>query len=231
VSAEAGDRRTAPPRPALISFDLFGTVLDWRSGLAADLARAGVTMDDAMFDAIVDAQGADEQAAFRPYTEIVARSLVAACALAPSTARVIGDHAGHWPLYADSAEALAQLAEAAPLAALTNSDRAHRPGVEAQTERKFDYWICAQEVGAYKPDPRMWAALAARVAPAGILPGPSWWHVSAYADYDLGAARALGLTCVFVERPHSRRGDPALADVVVVDLAELAALLDGTDAR
>ena len=65
-------------------------------------------------------------------------------------------------------------------------------------------------------------------------PGPAWWHVSAYADYDLVAARKLGLTCVFVGRPHARRGDPALADVVVADLAELAALLvvaDGADAE
>ena len=82
-------------------------------------------------------------------------------------------------------------------------------------------------MGAYKPDPRMWAALAARVAGAGIVPGPAWWHVSAYADYDLAAARKLGLTGVFVERPHARRGDPALADVVVADLAALAELLTG----
>ena len=217
----------SPPRPSLLSFDIFGTVLDWRGGLAADLARAGVRMDDAMFDAIVDAQGRDEQAQFRPYAEIVARSLVAVCRLAPSLAVAIGDHVGHWLLYPDSAEALAQLAEVAPLAALTNSDRAHRPGVEAQLGHALEYWICAQEVGAYKPDPRMWAALAARVAPLRIAPGSAWWHVSAYADYDLAAARRLGLTCVFVERPHARRGDPGLAGVVVADLAELATLLCG----
>jgi len=219
LATPVGRAAGATPRPALISFDIFGTVVDWRSGLAADLARAGVAMDDALFDAIVDAQGVDEQAAFRPYAEIVARSLVAVCGLAPSLASAIGDHVGHWPVYADSPEALEQLAPVAPLAALTNSDRAHRPGVEAQLGRELDHWVCAQQVGGYKPDPRMWAALAAQ---AGIAPGPAWWHVSAYADYDLAAARGLGLTCVFVERPHARRGAAALADVVVPDLAALA---------
>ena len=37
----------------------------------------------------------------------------------------------------------------------------------------------------------------------------------------VATARALGLTCVFVRRPHSRRGP---ADVTVADLAELAAI-------
>jgi len=49
--------------------------------------------------------------------------------------------------------------------------------------------------------------------------------VSAYADYDLRTARELGLTCVFVRRPHSRAGD---ADVTVPDLAALADLVEAT---
>jgi hypothetical protein len=47
--------------------------------------------------------------------------------------------------------------------------------------------------------------------------------VSAYADYDLRTARELGLTCVFVQRPHSR---PGTADVSVPDLAALADLVE-----
>jgi len=43
--------------------------------------------------------------------------------------------------------------------------------------------------------------------------------VSAYADYDHETARSLGLSCVFVRRPHSR---PGAADLAVADLAALA---------
>jgi FMN phosphatase YigB (HAD superfamily) len=53
----------------------------------------------------------------------------------------------------------------------------------------------------------------------GVPFGRDWWHVSAYADYDLVPARALGLTCVLVKRPHHRAGP---ADLVIEDLAELA---------
>ena len=79
----------------------------------------------------------------------------------------------------------------------------------------LDGWICAGEVGAYKPDPRMWQAASRRM---NVPPGPGWWHVSAYADYDLRTARDLGLTCVFVRRPHCR---PGPADREVPDLASL----------
>ena len=53
----------------------------------------------------------------------------------------------------------------------------------------------------------------------GVKPRREWWHVSAYADYDHETARSLGLSCVFVRRPHSR---PGAADLAVADLAALA---------
>jgi len=200
---------------ALLSFDVFGTVLDWRRGLRQAL---GGRLSDAQFDRIVDRQGALEQADFRPYTEIVAQSLVDELGIGAQEAAAIGAAAGTWPLFPDAAQALRQLRSVAPCAAITNSDLRHRPQIEAQLGFGLDGWICAEEVRAYKPDRRMWQTAAERM---GVKPRREWWHVSAYADYDLAAARALGLTCVFVERPHARRGAPALADVVVADLAAL----------
>lgn len=65
----------------------------------------------------------------------------------------------------------------------------------------------------------MWQAASQRL---GVPFSKEWWHVSAYADYDHSAARALGLTCVHVKRPHSR---PGPSDLEVADLAELASRL------
>ena len=172
-----------PPRPRLLTFDVFGTLLDWRTGLAADVARAGgIVLDPVRFDRVIDAQAVLEQSAFRSYAEITATSLIQVLGLDPRAAHGIGDHVGEWPLYPDTAAALARLARVAPCAATTNSDRAHRPQVEAQLRMSLAHWICAEDVGAYKPDPRVWHAAAER---AGVSPGPAWWHVSAYADYDL----------------------------------------------
>jgi 2-haloacid dehalogenase len=196
-------------KPALLTFDIFGTVLDWRAGLG-----------DTDFDRIVDAQGELEQARFRPYAEIVAQSLVRVRGLDVVSAARMGAEAGTWPLFPDSREALRRMRSIAPLAATTNSDRAHGEQVQAQLGFRLDGWICAEEVRAYKPDRRIWEAAAHKL---GRTFDRSWWHVSAYADYDLRTARELGLTCVLVRRPHSRPGD---ADVTVPDLAALADLVE-----
>lgn len=74
-------------------------------------------------------------------------------------------------------------------------------------------------MGCYKPDPRFWREVSARL---GVGLGPDWWHVSAYADYDGQVASWLGLTTVFVSRPHARLG-PATHQVT--NLSELAVLL------
>jgi 2-haloalkanoic acid dehalogenase type II len=205
---------------ALMTFDFFGTVVDWRRGLREAL---GGRLREEDFDRVIDRQGELEKGPFRPYAQIVAQDLVERGVEAQEAARIAAE-AGRWPLFPDSAAALRRLRTVAPCAATTNSDLAHGEQVQAQLGFRLDGWICAEEVRAYKPDARIWEAAARRM---GVSFGRSWWHVSAYADYDLVPARELGLTCVFVRRPHSR---PGPADVSVGDLAELAELVSGSHA-
>ena len=207
-------------RPALFTFDIFGTVLDWRRGLGEDLAKRGQPIDDADFDHIIDSQGREEQLKFRPYSELTAASLVEVLQLNALAAAGIGVNVGRWPLFADSAQGLRRLQAVAPCVAMTNSDREHGEQVQEQLGFRLSSWICAEEVKLYKPNPAVWTEVAKR---RGVTPSKAWWHVSAYADYDLEVARSLGLTCVFVERPHSR---PGARDVTVTSLTALAALAE-----
>jgi 2-haloalkanoic acid dehalogenase type II len=216
---------------ALMTFDVFGTLVDWRRGLG---------LSDEVFDRVIDRQGELEavgfarrraeaegrsmgdREAFRPYAEIVAQSLVDEAGFSAEEAARVGMEAGRWPLYPDSAEALRKLRAIARCAAITNSDEAHGVQVQAQLGFRLDGWICAEDVGTYKPDPQMWRAASRRL---GVPLNRDWWHVSAYADYDHQTARALGLTCVFVKRPHSRTGP---ADIVVEDLLQLVQICGAT---
>ena len=202
-------------RPRLLTFDIFGTVLDWRTGL-------GISGAD--FERVIDRQGElEQQKRFRPYAEIVAQSLVDVVRLNAVLAAAAGAEAGRWPLFPDSREAMARLRRVAPCVAMTNSDRAH--GVQVQEQLgELDGWVCAEEVRVYKPDAKVWHEVAKR---RSVAFGPRWWHVSAYADYDLKTARELGLTCVLVRRPHCR---PGPADLEVKDLGELADRLESPEA-
>ena len=146
----------------------------------------------------------------------MAESLRATLGLDAAAAEAVAGTVGDWPPFPDAPAALARLAAVAPLVALTNSDADQGERVRAALGAPWSAWLCAGETGLYKPDPRVWDACAERTGVAG---GPAWWHVSAYADYDLDGARRRGLTTVLVTRPHHR---PAPADVIVPDLAVLA---------
>ena len=206
--------------PALLTFDIFGTVIDWRSGLERDCAAAGRPLAPVDFERIIDRQVEIERGPHVSYAEITRRSLIEAIGLDDDAAARIGATVGTWPLYPDSAAGLRAIMSSAPCAAMTNSDRAHAEQVQAQLGFRLSDWLCAEEARLYKPDPEVWHAMARR---RGIAPGPAWWHVSAYADYDLDVANRLGLTTVFVARPHAR---PGPATHRVADLSELATMLE-----
>jgi putative hydrolase of the HAD superfamily len=208
-------------KPTLLTFDFFGTVVDWRAGLRADLAALGRELTEEDFERVITAQSVDEAGPFRSYREITAASLVRVLGLDRAAADTIGANIGRWPLFPDARDALRTLLAVVPCVAMTNSDRAHGEQVQEQLGFHLTDWVCAEEVRLYKPRPEFWQAVAAR---RGLKPGPSWWHVSAYGDYDLATAHRLGLTCVFVARPHSV---PGPAQHTVADLAPLGSLVAG----
>ncbi len=205
-------------RPLLLTFDIFGTILDWRTGLEEACRAAGRLLGPDEFDRIVDAQAVLERGPFLDYATITRRSIVETIGLEDQAAAAIGIALGHWPLFPD-APVLRTLMDVAPCAAMTNSDRRHGEDVQIGLGFRLDAWLCAEEVGLYKPDPGFWTAMARL---RGINPGRGWWHVSAYADYDLEVAGALGLTTVLVRRQHVR---PGPADHVVDGLMDLLALV------
>ena len=190
------------PRPKLLTFDIFGTVLDWRSGLEASCAAAGRPLRPDEFDRVIDVQARLEQAKFLDYATVTQRSLIDVLGLNEEKAAEIGRSVGRWPLFPD-ATTLRSLMRFAPCVAMTNSDRCHGVDVQDQLGFRLDGWLCAEEVRLYKPHPDFWRH-AGRLRT--IEPGPDWWHVSAYSDYDLTIAGELGITTVLVRRPHSRPG-------------------------
>jgi len=201
--------------PVIFTFDIFGTVLDWRKGLLEALRQKGIKLDPAHFDRIIDHQGASEQKQFKSYSEIVADSLVYELGMNGGDALEVGREAGNWSLFPDSVQGLRELMTIAPCVAMTNSDLVHRLQVEGQLGFKLSHWFCAEELGVYKPNPDFWDRVSTKL---NVPFSKKWWHVSAYADYDLTVAKKLGLTCIFVKRDHNR---PGFSDSTVKDLKEL----------
>lgn len=172
-----------------------------------------------MFGRIIDYQGASEQTNYRKYAEITADSLIKMAGMNPNNANEIARNIGLWPLFPESKFAIHELMNHADCLAMSNSDLIHAEQVQRQLGFKFTHWYSAEELRVYKPNPQFWRKVSER---QGVSLSKRWWHVSAYADYDLGVAKSLGLTTVFVERRHMR---PGPCDLKVKDLQELAMLV------
>ena len=117
--------------PALVTIDIFGSVIDWREGLRADLAALGIPLDDRLFEEILaDQERAEKSLVFQKYAEITAWSLARRLGVPPPEALAIGRRVGTWPLFPDAREALRAMLLKVPCVAMTNSDKAHGKQVE-----------------------------------------------------------------------------------------------------
>lgn len=131
--------------------------------------------------------------------------------------------AGDWPLWPDVADgvvAVAALPQVRGVGLLSNVDDALARRTRAAALVDDDLLLTSQRLRAFKPDPRIYAAAAAAVAPASLV------HVAASAR-DVRGALEAGLTTVRLARPGHAL-DPAgpRPDHEVTDAAHLPAVIE-----
>jgi 2-haloacid dehalogenase len=201
---------------AALSFDCYGTLIDWEAGLTAVLVpwarqrglRLGGEELLAGYAAAEAAAEADHPA--DSYPDILARSMrllgaaLGAEVTAADAARLAGS-VPDWPAFPDSAAALAALGARFKLIILSNVDRASFAGSAPRLGASFTSVITAQDVGSYKPDPRNFDALTREAARLGIRP-TELLHVAQSLFHDHVPAQRAGLRTVWIHRRHDRGG-------------------------
>ena len=138
-----------------------------------------------------------------------------------------GRSIGDWPPFPDSRDALVALGRRYKLIVASNVDRASFERSEARIGVRFDRLVAAGEVGAYKPDRRMFEAMLKATADFGA-PRERVLHVAQSLFHDHVPAQALGLRTAHVDRRRGRGGGatpdpetPVTPDLTVETLAEL----------
>jgi 2-haloacid dehalogenase len=199
-----------------LSFDCYGTLIDWEAGLSAVLtpwARAhGVGLTEEQL--LAEYSGAEAAVeAERPadlYPDVLARSMrllgakLGAEVTDEDAARLAGS-VPDWPAFADSHDALAVLGGRFKLIILSNVDRASFAGSNARLGVTFTSIITAQDVGSYKPSQRNFGALATEAARLGVPPG-KLLHVAQSLFHDHVPAKRAGLPTAWINRRHGRPG-------------------------
>lgn len=220
----------------ILTFDCYGTLIDWETGLLSALDRIlsahGKKIDDAtQLELYGNFEQLSEQGAFRPYREVlqsVVRQFGDKLGFVPTVeqARSLPDSLALWKPWPDTVAALRQLKSRYRLAILSNVDDDLFAATRPQLEVEFDEVITAQQAQAYKPSLKIFELALARIqAPAHRI-----LHVGQSIYHDVIPAQALGLATVWVNRPSARPGVGAVKmahaepDLEVSSLAELAEL-------
>ncbi len=214
----------APALPAALAFDVFGTVVDWRTGVARESEEylAAIGRGDIDASAFADAWRAGYQPAMatvrdgrRPFVvlDVLHREMLEA---------VLRDHdvdpdalgegtlaewsrAWHrldpWP---DAVEGLARLRRRFPVVTLSNGNVALMLALARRGGLVWDAILGAEVTRAYKParDAYLRTAELLAIEPAQLC------LVAAHHS-DLAAARGCGLMTAYVDRPMERGGAPA----------------------
>ena len=220
----------------LISFDCYGTLIDWEAGifsaLRPTLAAHGKTIADAdLLRVYSELESAAQQGEFHPYREVlqsVVRGFGKHLGFSPtdSQTRSLPESLSNWPPFADTIAALRKLKQRYQLAVISNVDDDLFAPTARRLQIPFDYVVTAQQAHAYKPSLQMFRLAQQRT---GAAPG-QWLHVAQSVYHDVIPARSLGIATVWVNRPSSRPGSGAARaatgqpDLEVPNLETLARL-------
>jgi len=218
----------APPR--WVSFDCYGTLVDWESGVRRalrELAQIPEEETQELFQAWERIQWEQIQGPYAPYAEILWTSFRLAVEefgyRCPGYAgeAFVGSLA-RWEPFADVNPALARLAQRHRLAIISNVDRHLLGGTLRHFPVRFDALITAEDLRAYKPSPAVFRYALERLA---ALPSEVA-HVAFGAEYDLRPAHSLGLRVIYLNRQGLPRPDVPL-EAEIHSLEELPALWEG----
>ena len=217
-----------------ISFDCYGTLIDWESGilptLRAMLANHGKSLRDAdILELYGEFEAQAESGPYQSYQNVL-QSVVQSFAdrfyfeASSDEIRSLHQSVPAWPPFPDTVPALRQLQKRYRLAIISNIDDALFAETRKRLDVEFDRVITAEQARSYKPSINNFQMALRTLA----LPPDRLLHAAQSIYHDVVPARSLGIATVWVNRKSARPGIGAVraavghADIEVPDLASLA---------
>jgi 2-haloacid dehalogenase len=211
-----------------VTFDCFGTLIDWHKGFTEVLAPfAGERVDDVVRAYHECERRIERQRPHRSYKDVLVTSVVSAgaqagVAIARSDAQILPRSWTALRPFADAEALLAELrSRGYRLAVLTNCDDDLFETTHRMFRRPFDLFVTAERVRGYKPAP--WHFRAFELLTRGIR--RDWVHVACSWYHDIEPAHALGITGVWLDRERTG-DDPSFAAAHVHSVGEAVQAID-----
>ena len=199
-----------------LSFDCYGTLIDWEAGIAAVLepwAREhgiGIGVAELLEQYAKAEERQERETPAALYPDILAAAMRSVGeALGAEVSQADGDRLANsvadWPAFPDSQAALAALSARYKLVILSNVDRRSFAGSNARLGVRFAAIVTAQDVASYKPSPRNFEELLATARGLGV-PDGRLLHVAQSLFHDHVPAKRLGLPTVWIDRRGAEKG-------------------------
>lgn len=233
-----------PTQYTALSFDCYGTLIDWEAGIGSVLAQwARTSGSDLSEEELLVAYSGHEAAVASEYPALAYCEVLQAAMRRTAAAlgrhvtdadvQALGRSVPDWPAFADSAEALARLKRNYKLIILSNVHREGFAGSNARLGVEFDAIVTAEDVGSYKPAPRNFDALRDALPQVGVS-ASQLLHVAQSLFHDHVPAARAGLPCVWINRRHDQPGwgatpDPSLPIEPLAQYPTLSGFADAVD--
>ncbi|HTE83410.1 MAG TPA: HAD-IA family hydrolase [Dehalococcoidia bacterium] len=211
----------------VITFDCYGTLIDWnrglRSALRSAVATAGGTAGPAeLLSAYHELEPIVEAESHQSYREVLTETARRAAAridveLSSAAAAAIPASLPDWPPFADTNPALERLHAAGySLGILSNVDDVLLVGTCRRLTVPFDLIVTAERVGSYKPAPGHFETARRTIG------GARWLHAAQSYFHDVAPAHALGIPVAWINRLRELPAGNAQPLREFHDLKELA---------
>lgn len=215
-----------------VTFDCYGTLVDWEAGIRGLLERIcrekGVDADPRdLLQAREDIEFELIQGEYRSYREILAVSLRDTFArfgipYAKSDGERLAESVPEWPVFTETRPALERLARISRLAIISNIDDDIIEKTKARIGVRFHVTVTAQQARAYKPSTKPFQLALEKLGckPDQVL------HVSSGFRYDIPPAHSLGFQTAWVNRKGEHKPEGVQADHEFSNLIQLAEFIE-----
>ena len=220
------------PRFSLITFDCYGTLIDWESGMKNALRnltkRRNISFDiESLPERYIEIELEIEKEGYRKYKEVLGLGVrrlfeEKGIMLSSEEEKIFADSINTWPPFNETTEVLRKIKGKYKLAILSNIDEDLIKHSIKLIGVEFDGVITAEQLKSYKPSHGHWK----RMMDVFKIPKENVLHVAASYVHDIVPAKELGFRVAWINRKNETPKGNIKPDYKFRDLRPLIRLLE-----
>ncbi len=199
-----GRRMAIPKKPNWVTLDVYGTLIDWETGVMDALEK--VTEGEVKFDKaevlsqFKEIQHKIEAGSYELYAEVLRRTVIEIAEnigwrLEPSQAGFLPESIASWKPFSETNPSLKKLSKNFQTGLVSNIDDKLLGHTRRHIPLDFDLVVTAQQVRAYKPDPAHFNEFQRRI---GGKKG--WVHISSSYHTDVEPCIKKKVPVIWINR-------------------------------